>query len=35
MCTNIRSIFKFVKIFNHFQVQVLLNKKNRSFLRLV
>jgi hypothetical protein len=27
--------FKFVKILNHFQVQVLLNLKNRSFLRLL
>jgi hypothetical protein len=35
MCTNILSVFKFVKILNHFQVQVLSNKKNRSFLRLL
>ncbi len=35
MCTNIISIFKFVKILNHFQVQVLLIKKIRSFLRLL
>ncbi len=27
MCTNILSIFKFVKILNHSQVQVLSNKK--------
>ncbi len=29
------SIFKFVKILNHSQVQVLSNRKNRSFLRLL
>jgi hypothetical protein len=29
------SIFKFVKILNHSQVQVLSNKKTRSFLRLL
>jgi hypothetical protein len=28
MCPNILGIFKFVKILNHSQVQVLSNKKN-------
>ncbi len=36
MCPNTLSIFKFVKILNHSQVQVLSNKKkNHSFLRLL
>jgi hypothetical protein len=34
MCTNILSIFEFVKI-NHSPAQVLSNKKNRSFLCLL
>ncbi len=35
MCTDIELFLNFCKILNHSLAQVLSNKKNRSFLRLL